>query len=159
MNFFNVDFYLVSDHGIFPVSQCDFRLLLDVYPDTQTKKYRRDDITWTSLIWSSTKGMGQPGTNWPLICTADTERREYHSLKTREWATVNASMIKFLYKRLIIEALIAISVIISQWQIEPIVSKHSKLISNTSMLFFHNSSFLKYSWKILSLFVKLHSPW
>lgn len=163
MIIFNVVFYLLSDHGIFPVSQRDF--LLDVYPDTQTKKYRRDDITWTSLIWSSTKGMGQSGTNWPLICTADTERREYHSLKTREWATVNASMIKFLYKRLIIEAPIAISVIISfslvlsLWQIEPIVSKHSKLISNTSMLFFHLSSFLKYSWKILSLFVKLHSPW
>ena len=70
-----------------------------------------------------------------------------------------------LYKRLIVEAPIAISVIIffslvlSLWQIEPIVSKHSKLISNTSMLFFHLSSFLKYSWKILSLFVKLHSPW
>lgn len=43
MILFNVAFYLLSDHGIFPVSQRDF--LLDVYPDTQTKKYRRDDIT------------------------------------------------------------------------------------------------------------------
>lgn len=45
MILFNVAFYLLSDHGIFPVSQRDFRLLLDVYPDTQTKKYWRDDIT------------------------------------------------------------------------------------------------------------------